>query len=246
MTRRLEVLGWWFNPHAPTVLPMPQRLVAPDDPDAQAAILQHLRAGRTLVNWPAASFCRFDCGVGELGTRDLTDGRFVWPDGLAHYVEHHQVRLPEHFVAAALAGRGEVTSDKLPKAAFGLYDKEPWLRWAVAQGACPDVQGFDLPDAATQVRIAGELGELPFTAILLCRGNTREVVLELADGTLELRQLRTGGAPLRKFRSWLDWPVAEKPTTPAPAPVLAKLREKPRPGMTLAEFLARRRPDQAR
>lgn len=243
MTQRLEVLGWWFNPHAPTVLPLPQRLVGGLDDHARAAVLAHLRAGRTLVTWPAASFCRFDCGIGELGTQDLTDGTFVWPDGLAHYVERHDVRLPEHFVAHAQSRRGLVGPGRLPKAGFGLYDKEPWLRWALAQRACPDLAGFELPDAATQERIADELGEVPFAAIRLCRGNTREVVLERDDGALELRQLRVGGAPPQQFRSWLDWPVAGTTTTPPVAPPLAKLREKPRPGVTLAEFLARRRPD---
>jgi hypothetical protein len=46
------------------------------------------------------SFCRFVCGVAdtEMGGIDLHDGEWLWPQGLAHYVEHHSVRLPDEFI----------------------------------------------------------------------------------------------------------------------------------------------------
>lgn len=34
-----------------------------------------------------------------MGHRDLTDGVYVWPEGLAHYVKAHAVRLPDDFLA---------------------------------------------------------------------------------------------------------------------------------------------------
>ncbi|HEY1188039.1 MAG TPA: hypothetical protein VGE74_10300 [Gemmata sp.] len=34
-----------------------------------------------------------------MGGRDLTDGVWMWPEGLAHYVECHAVRLPDEFVS---------------------------------------------------------------------------------------------------------------------------------------------------
>lgn len=33
------------------------------------------------------------------GNIELSDGYYVWPDGLAHYASEHAVRLPERFVA---------------------------------------------------------------------------------------------------------------------------------------------------
>lgn len=39
---------------------------------------------------------------GALGRSDMTDGVYVWPEGLAHYVEHHNVRLPHQFVQHVL------------------------------------------------------------------------------------------------------------------------------------------------
>ena len=93
--QRLEVLGWWFNDAAPSGYPRPQLLVSPWEPQTRAAVAGYLRAGRLLETYPDDSFCRFACSHAAMGRCDLTDGRFVWPDGLVHYIEQHDVRLPE-------------------------------------------------------------------------------------------------------------------------------------------------------
>jgi hypothetical protein len=41
------------------------------------------------------SECRL-CGARN-GSLELTDGVYVWPDGLSHYVRQHSVRLPTAF-----------------------------------------------------------------------------------------------------------------------------------------------------
>ena len=33
-----------------------------------------------------------------MGVYDLTDGVWVWPQGLHHYVSEHNIRLPEKFI----------------------------------------------------------------------------------------------------------------------------------------------------
>ena len=42
------------------------------------------------------STCRF-CGK-ENGALEVSDGTWYWPDGLAHYLSEHDVRLPREFV----------------------------------------------------------------------------------------------------------------------------------------------------
>lgn len=37
-----------------------------------------------------------------LGAACLSDGQFIWPEGLAHYVDKHFIRPPEEFVQHAL------------------------------------------------------------------------------------------------------------------------------------------------
>lgn len=247
--KQLEVLGHWFNPHAPTALPRPQALVGGWEPAQRAAVLAYLRAGRELMRFPDPSFCRFGCGIEHTGAGDHTDGRWVWPEGLAHYVERHDVRLPEPFVAHAVACGGVPPSFRMPKVAFGLYDTAPWLTWARSQGACPDLDGFDLPDPDTRDRIRADLGAILFDQILVCRGSTREVLL-LVDGALELHQLTAGGRSPQRFAGWHEWPVAKggAGTNAAAGGMaaggMAALRAlqsgKPKPGMSFDEFFARR------
>lgn len=43
------------------------------------------------------STCRM-CGTPN-GAGEFTDGVYVWPEGLAHYVQEHSVRLPAEFLA---------------------------------------------------------------------------------------------------------------------------------------------------
>jgi hypothetical protein len=45
--------------------------------------------------------CRF-CGI-DNGYSEMSDGPYLWPSGLDHYVDEHDVRLPAEFVAHAVA-----------------------------------------------------------------------------------------------------------------------------------------------
>ena len=55
----------------------------------------------------------------DMGRGELTDGVYMWPEGLAHYLEKHNVRLPQEFVDHVL--------------------KHPELRGAAAQTVMLDV-----------------------------------------------------------------------------------------------------------
>ena len=60
----------------------------------------YLRAGRVVVAWHGYARCRFRCWTPrrKLGSSDLTDGVYIWPEGLAHYVEKHHVKPPAGFL----------------------------------------------------------------------------------------------------------------------------------------------------
>ncbi len=244
--QRLEVLGHWFNPHAPKTLPRPQALVGVWDQEPRSAVLEYLRAGRELTRFPEPSFCRFDCGIVHTGAGDYTDGRWVWPEGLPHYVECHDVQLPATFTDHAVACGGVPPRFRMPEVAFGLYDTAPWLTWARAQGACPDLDDFDLPDPEVRDRIRADLGSMLYDEILVCRGSTREVVL-LVDGALELHQVKTGGRSPQRFAGWHEWPAAKAgagsgaESAGGPAALRALRAQKPKPGMSFEEFFAKRR-----
>jgi len=95
----------------------------------------------------------------------------------------------------------------MPEPTFGLFDSGPWLVWARAQGACLDLDGWEIPTRDDARRIAAELAGVRFETIALCRADTRQVVLVLADESLEVRQLRPGGHARRRLAGWHVWPI---------------------------------------
>ncbi len=232
--QRLETIGWWFHDLAPSSLPRPQRLVTKWSESDRALVLSYLRSGTPLVDYPEPSYCRFECGEEAMGSRDLTDGAFVWPEGLAHYVERHDVKLPEHFLQHVRERQGVIAPFRAPKPRFGLYDRSAWERWGREQGASIDLGAFVVPDQDSRERIEQELGNVIYDEIVLCCADTREVVLAVGGSVLEVRQLRAGGAAPRRLAGWDDWPAflaAHKRAAPA-------LPEKKGGGMTMDAFLA--------
>jgi hypothetical protein len=68
-----------------------------------------------------------------LGSWDLTDGQWVWPEGLAHCVEKHWVCLPDEFADTMRSNSWQVPPlEELAMAqARGLpYDLSFWVAWS--------------------------------------------------------------------------------------------------------------------
>ncbi len=83
------------------VLPDPRTLVDVNwDSDVRSRIASYLKNGKVLAYGFDYSYCRFRCGVSDtlMGSCDLTDGVWIWPEGLHHYVEIHSVRLQNEFI----------------------------------------------------------------------------------------------------------------------------------------------------
>jgi len=91
-------------------LPHPAELVDPGwDPKVRRKISTYLKRPAFALTYVYAGYspCRL-CGLPN-GCAERSDGVFVWPEGLAHYVDAHDVRLPDDFVEHALG--------------------TPWTRW---------------------------------------------------------------------------------------------------------------------
>jgi hypothetical protein len=109
----LKGVGYWSSPSDDIGLPDPTRLVDANWRVKQRPrIIAYLKSGITYANWRGLSYCRFRCGVNirHLGNRCLTDGEWIWPEGLYHYLEVHQVRLPEEFVASMMERKWRIPS----------------------------------------------------------------------------------------------------------------------------------------
>lgn len=93
---RLIAIGFWADHQHPD-WPDPRGLIAPDrDEDESREVAAYLDRGTMVQVWRGWSHCRI-CGHGQNGHADLTDGTYLWPEGLAHYVREHQVQLPRRF-----------------------------------------------------------------------------------------------------------------------------------------------------
>ncbi len=101
----LSALGYWIEDLWDEKLPAPQELVAPKPHADSAALVSYLDAGVPCEQYRGKSWCRFGCYGADLdmGSRDLIDGVWVWPQGLSHYVSVHGVMLPDPFIARALS-----------------------------------------------------------------------------------------------------------------------------------------------
>jgi hypothetical protein len=144
----LRLIGYWASVDGSVDVlgyPHPASLVEPHwQHERRQRIAQYLKDGHELVSYMGVAPCRFaDCSQRNgLGSRDLTDGQWLWPEGLAHYVLTHDVRLPDEFVAAAAELGFIVPSARLEQRSV---DRTFWLRWSAANTP-PPAAG---PDACT-------------------------------------------------------------------------------------------------
>lgn len=148
--RQLRGIGYWidtevldYNEEARKLheqslkLPDPQRLLEVLGPHpADSRFVAYLRSGHELQACLGYSYCRFHCGIDEeqLGCRDLTDGLWVWPEGLWHYVEGHQVPLPEAFLATVAERNWRVPEESALKDLREVgWSLTYWKEWYAVQ-----------------------------------------------------------------------------------------------------------------
>lgn len=122
MTSLIRV-GYWRSEYE-TTLPDPrEHLDETWDGDERELVVAYLRGGLPVLHMMGFSPCRI-CDSAN-GNAELTDGSYLWPEGLTHYVEHHGVRLPREFERHVL-DRWE----SLEVAAFRAHESPPdrWMR----------------------------------------------------------------------------------------------------------------------
>lgn len=131
----LKAIGWWIESLEDEESPAPQELVGALPPEVREALASYLNGGLKLIQYRGYSWCLFDCAVdySKMGSWDLTDGIWVWPQGLAHYVEAHQLILPDEFVSHALSGTPAKMPDSGECDVRQTYDDSFWLSWCAAR-----------------------------------------------------------------------------------------------------------------
>ena len=141
----LKAIGFWITSLEDERRPAPQELVGVMPADQRARLANYLATGMTHESYLGLSWCRFGCGIdsARMGSRDLTDGTWVWPEGLAHYVRDHDILLPEEFAAHALSKvkprlpgwpDDDIEIVSAPRETEPV-DHEYWQRWSSSRRA---------------------------------------------------------------------------------------------------------------
>lgn len=97
----LILIGYWHDGSPQSVCVHPHYLVDDNwDTAERELVANYLRSGKRCNAYLGYSSCRFNCGISctEMGTCEQHDGKFIWPEGLVHYIEAHNVKLPEMFL----------------------------------------------------------------------------------------------------------------------------------------------------
>jgi hypothetical protein len=110
----LVLVGYWKSDEQPE-WPDAHAFVDPDwDEDERMDTSEYFSSGTRVRQYMGYSRCRF---CGELnGSAELTDGTYVWPEGLAHYLREHGVRLPQVLVDHAARRREALEMNDVDRA----------------------------------------------------------------------------------------------------------------------------------
>jgi len=122
----MKLIGYWIRSLDDNKFPPPQELVTDYEPSTQRLIADYLDAGSTFAVYRGLSWCRFFCDH-PMGNSELTDGEWVWPQDLSHYVRDHNVRLPDEFIQCARSKPAPVPPDNgWPSI---IPDESFWITW---------------------------------------------------------------------------------------------------------------------
>ena len=101
----MRYIGRWIRSLKDTEYPPPHELVGEYDPTVQPKIVAYLNSGHVLRVYRGYASCLFRSNYSEPYT-EKTDGSWVWPCHLSHYVQTHNVLVPPEFICNVAASTG--------------------------------------------------------------------------------------------------------------------------------------------
>lgn len=107
--------------------PDPRGLIDPDFwkwNGLKTKTIEYLKSGTPCNHYRGFSSCRICNRI--LGTFERTDGVWAWPDMLEHYVQSHDVRLPEEFLINV---KTNSFFPKLEQHPIIKLDETFWINW---------------------------------------------------------------------------------------------------------------------
>jgi hypothetical protein len=127
----LRLLGYWAG-ECDDDYPFPQELEGELSANARAQLVRYLESPptdpncRVLIKQWGYSWCRYGC-MRSNGSSELSDGLWIWPEGLSHYVREHRLAL-------------------LPPEFLDRVRRHDWSNWT---GTSPSKSDLDQPPDAS-------------------------------------------------------------------------------------------------
>jgi len=126
---KLKPLGYWQSRDEPS-LPHPREFVDTSwDESEKELVAEYMDNAYMAKEWCGLSPCRM-CKKFDNGFLDLTDGVWIFPEGLSHYVRKHSVKPPEKFLAHVRSNnyKVQVMKEYDPTSTFSRF-KRQWPIW---------------------------------------------------------------------------------------------------------------------
>ncbi len=175
----LNAIGFWITNLRDDALPSPQELVGDMPASLREQLASYLTAGHRFRQFRGYSWCRFDCGIqySQMGSWDLTDGTWVWPEGLPHYVREHGIVLPSEFVAHVLAG----AAPRQPSPSEEI-SADFWRQWSATRRSSEFLKALRTAQDSAEVWISAAKAELPLAVVeaQALHGGLRDLLREFS------------------------------------------------------------------
>ncbi len=96
---KLKAIGFWYSDTERNYRDPKMDVGDYTSETDKQRLVAYLESGQLFVDYMGYAYCRLGCTLpAELGSSDFTDGVWVWPEGLSHYIESHSVVLAPEFI----------------------------------------------------------------------------------------------------------------------------------------------------
>ena len=137
MPKPLKIIGYWTsdrfkNDYYYKRYPNPKDWVDENwDNEIRQKVIEYLDNGINHNYQRGSSRCRI-CGCYN-GSGEFSDGVYLWPEGLSHYLKEHDVRLPDRLVKHFLTNKFDKNTLEKELRVKNYYDRgisyDSWLQF---------------------------------------------------------------------------------------------------------------------
>jgi hypothetical protein len=121
----MRLIGYWIESLTDLDYLPPQEFVGSMPESDRQKVAVYLENGEKYAAYRGYSWCRVFCDR-KMGDSEISDGYWVWPEDLGHYVREHGVVLPREFIDQVLTGTPRLPHSHWPS---GKPDLLFWKQW---------------------------------------------------------------------------------------------------------------------